>query len=192
MSGIKDGEIYQFIGLLGDEVNDHPFRYFLKTIYQNPFRYLKGVVRGMLHLMGVPGVDSDNDVFKTAVFENSSNVILAGPPSINDHIVASFSGTVRGSSWAKRLSSLDQLYKWLYQIGAFLLPVVMVLACVTNRGDIFILSCVPFIFLFYHAVVLFSLDRMSAPVAPIVVSMPLLLMYYLAGLFKQQSLDSDR
>lgn len=169
-SGISDGEIYPLIGALRPQAAEHPTQFFLNVIREYPIRYLKGIIRGTMLLLGLPGIDSDNLIFEKNVFEHNGAVIFSGPPRLEPYMQAHFNQSGEKGIFATGLFSLQIVYDWLYRFGVAVLFCLMITSIRRKNPHFFIVAAVPFIFLLYHAAVLFSLDRMAVPVAPIIVS----------------------
>lgn len=177
-SGIGDGDIYQFISLLHAPSHDHPTRFFLQVISTHPVRYLKGILRGELYLLGAPGIDSDNDIFQRSVFQNGGSVIFSGPPRIEQYVRSHFEVARQKNIFFERLASLlSPLYQWLFRLGSAMLIPLLCVAYKKRLQSLFVLCLIPFIFISYHAVVLFSLDRMAVPAIPFITCLAGLLVF---------------
>jgi hypothetical protein len=129
----------------------------------------------MLHLLGLPGLDSDNRMFMNAVFRNGGTVIFPGPPPTEEFIKCRFLAKGTSSRIYRLIEALAPIFSWIYRAGSLFLILLFAISLKRRDGMTFVVTTVPLVFIVYHAAVLFSLDRMAVPVTPYVIAMPLVL-----------------
>ncbi len=171
-TGIMDGEVYQFLGPLEPQARGHSEKWFMQVVSSYPWRYLSGVTRGALLFAGIPGQDSDNNVFLQRVMTSEKSIILPGPANTQTWVEEHLLETVGSGLFRDFLTSLVSPYVWLYRLGLLCLVIFVALSLFRIQPLLFALGAPTLWFLAYHALTLFSLDRMAVPVIPLVCTVP--------------------
>ena len=175
-SGMGDEYIYPLLDTLSVQMKGGSATgFFLKVVRTYPIEYIRGFARGMLHLWGMPGLDSDNRMFMNAVFRNGGTVIFPGPPPFEEFIKRCFFAKGTPSHISPLIEALTPVFVWIYRVGSLFLILLFAIAIKRRDGMTLVVTIVPLVFIVYHAAVLFSLDRMAVPVTPYVIAVPLVL-----------------
>jgi 4-amino-4-deoxy-L-arabinose transferase-like glycosyltransferase len=191
-TGISDHLIYGMIPGVTVEMADSSIGYFFRVVAENPLRYTQGVMRGLMLLIGIAGTESDNVPFQKIISTAKGHTVISGPPLLLAWAKDHFNGDYGARILAPYLSSSIEFYSALYPLGVMSTLLVVILIAVSGNVDLKLLGVfiICFGYLVYHALVLFSLDRMAVPVIPLFCAMVFVNLLTLTKLFRAALLDN--
>lgn len=170
-AGLDDGTNLSVNGRIRVNAGGGGQALFLRLVAQEPRRYLVGVGRSLVVLIGFPANVSENRLFRDFPLAQTGSRVMPGPEQLAAAIHAHFDQPLSDSAVARVLRALRLPFEVLVVAGFFMTLVALGLALVTHDKHLLILSVVPIAFVMLHAAILMSIDRYGFPAYPLVLAL---------------------
>jgi hypothetical protein len=143
-------------------------RVFISGALHYPSRYLSGVARTALLLIGAKATVNENRIFRAQILSPSwpGAKIGDGPPNVQDHIKQQFQQITTSSAVLRLLWPLCPLYDFLLLIANVVAIVAVPYALLTRNYEGVALAAFPVAYLGLYAIILASIDRFAVPAYP--------------------------
>lgn len=171
-SGVSGGVAYGLAAHLQARAQPPGGAYYLAQVRTNTLRWAKGVVRAQLHLMGLPGLTDENNVFRTLILSNteSGSKLSDGPPEFGARLKPDFAQKTGRPVLAPSLKGLVPVYELLVFLGWLVTVAGFVVALCRLDARLLALTAVPLAFCTMHALLMITINRLAMPAYPLVLA----------------------
>lgn len=164
--GLRDNEEYPLLGALAPRVA-RSLTLFRQAVESAPARYIDGLLR-TLRCYSLPPEDrSENQLFRSLVFDRASATLL---PSIPPYSSAAHARLLKPAA-APAASRVFRGLEWIYDLAAaaalFLLPAGLLIGLLSRSRVLVSMTVLALAFIAANALVLNPIDRMIVPALPL-------------------------
>ena len=178
IGGLRNATEYTLIGYLASRGVDGGTLY-RHIVLTRPSRFAFAVVRTLASYAGLSGTGSENALFRNlTISSGSAPVLLPGPEPQRSAASVAFIQHSTNLRLGKFLALLAPLYELMSVVSAFAAVFLFVVGWQTRRVLLITLSGVPLSFCAIHSLTLNSLDRMAAPIQPLLLAAGILATAY--------------
>lgn len=174
--GLSDAQAHKYFPFINAEKRQELKSY--KDMLIRPKVHFYAFARSFLALSGLPQHHSKNELYRNRALLLEGSNVLAGPEHLDREIRQRFERIHTTSSFGVFVSKLSVFYEILIFLGFF----CSLLLLPTRFMPVALL---PFVYVFFHALLFLSVDRYSFPVQPIVIAN-----YFIALSFLKKSKSS--